>query len=77
MMIGSKGPCDALAQPHDTLFPNMNGVVNLLSKMMGAMSFLAAHCTRSLRAANHQGKIGPSIIILLVYCYAIIFECFT
>ena len=55
-MIGSKGPCDALAQSHETLFdpPNTNGVVILHSKMTGAVSVLAAHCTRSVRAANHQ-----------------------
>ena len=56
MMIGSKGPCDALAQSHETLLdpPNTNGVVILHSKMTGAVSVLAAHCTRSVRAANHQ-----------------------
>ena len=67
-MIGSKGPIDALAQSIETLIdpPNTNGVVILHSKMMGAVSVLAAHCTRSVRAANHQlgGKIpfDPSII---------------
>ena len=34
--------------------PNTNGVVILHSKMTGAVSVLAAHCTRSLRDANHQ-----------------------
>ena len=64
MMIGSKGPCHALAQSHETLFPNTYGVVILRSKMTGDVSVLAAHCKRSMRAANHQGKIpiDPSII---------------
>ena len=55
MMIRSKGPCDALAQSHETLLdpPNTNGVVILHSKMTGAVSVLAAR-TRSVRAANHQ-----------------------
>ena len=69
MMIGSKGPSDALARSLETLIDpqNTNGVVILLCKMTGAVSVLAAHCTRSVRAANHQlgGKIpfDPSIII--------------
>ena len=65
MMIGAKGPCDARAQSHETLFPNTNGVVILHIKMTGAVSVLAAHCTRSVRAANHQGKIlfDPGIIL--------------
>jgi len=56
MMIGSKGPSDTLAQSHETLLdpPNTKGVGNLHSKMTGAVSVLAAHCTRSVRAANHQ-----------------------
>ena len=63
-MIGPKGPCDALSQSHETLFPNTYGVVILRRKMTGAVSVLAAHCTRSMRAANHQGKIpfDPSLI---------------
>jgi len=56
MMIGSKGLCDALAQSHVTLIDpqNTNGVVILHSKMTRAVSVLAAHCTRSVRAADHQ-----------------------
>ena len=56
MMIGSKGPSDALARSLETLIDpqNTNGVVILHSKMTRAVSVLAAHCTRSVRAANHQ-----------------------
>ena len=56
MMIGSKGPSDALARSLETLIDpqNTNGVVILYSKMTRAVSVLAAHCTRSVRAANHQ-----------------------
>ena len=55
-MIGSKGPSDALARSLETLIDpqNTNGVVILHSKMTRAVSVLAAHCTRSVRAANHQ-----------------------
>ena len=56
MMIGSKGPSDALARSLETLIApqNTNGVVILHGKMTRAVSVLAAHCTRSVRAANHQ-----------------------
>ena len=56
MMIGSKGPSDALARSLETLIdpPNTNGVVIFHRKMTRAVSVPAAHCTRSVRAADHQ-----------------------
>ena len=51
MMIGSKGPSDALARSLETITlpQNTNGVVILLSKMTGTVSVSAAHCTQSVR----------------------------
>jgi len=56
MMIGSKGPSDALVRSLKTLIdrPNTNGVVIFHRKIMRVVSVPAAHCTRSVRAADHQ-----------------------
>ena len=57
MMIGSKGPSDALARSLETLIdpPNTNGVVIFYRKMARTLVRVpAAHCTRSVRAADHQ-----------------------
>ena len=65
MMIGSKGPSDALARSLETLIdpPNTNGVVIFHRKMTRAVSVPAAHCTRSVRAADHQ--LGAKYLLTL------------
>ena len=71
MMIGSKGPSDALARSLETLIDpqNTNGVVILHSKMTRAVSVLAAHCTRSVRAANHQ--LGAKYLLTPASLYVV------
>ena len=73
MMIGPKGPSDAPQRSLETLIDpqNTNGVVILHSKMTRAVSVLAAHCTRSVRAANHQ--LGAKYLLTPASLYVIHF----
>ncbi len=68
-MIGSKGPSDTLARSLETLIDpqNTNGVVILHSKMTGTMSVPAAHCTQSVRAADHQ--LGAKYLLTTASLY--------